>query len=692
MPKFLNNVDLNNNQLMNARVHNLASDPGSPGVGLIWFHTTAGADTQGRLKVKLQTRTLILDDQYVTSVGAGTGVTIGGTALAPVVNVQAASGSVPGLLAAADYTLLHTATNLATGSALVQRDSGGTAAFSMVSIANAPTLGTDAVNKSYADSIAAGFDPKASTVLATTGALPACSYANGTNGVGATLTCSANTVLTTTLIDGTATYVLQVGDRVLVKNQAAGLQNGIYTVTSLGVGGSAPWVLTRATDFNTVTTGPGLVSPGSFLFVENGANATTQWIMNTVNPIVMGTTALAFTQFGAGSTYTNGNGLSLGGNTFSVNLTGTNTLEFNAGALRVKSSATANQVLLSGGTGVEPAYGALPLGNASAVTGTLGKANGGFGMDITTGQAQNQFWASPNGGSGALALRAIAAADLPTSGIGAGGTYTKLTIDTYGRATGFSSLLAADIPNLDFAKITTGVVPSTQGGTGYNLTHVKYTPGPLRLAARVVVTSNMANLSAPGATLDGMAMSVGDRVLLVAQTTTSQNGLWIWQGAAAAMTRPEDFAAASATMAYYGMEVGVLQGTVGAGTAYWLATSGAITIDTTGLTFTQLLTPAAALTGQVPVTNGGTGSGTAAGARTNLGAMGRYTVAVGNGALTSIVVNHGLGNANVNVSVYEPGASNAQVYPDVQFTDANNVTLIFAVAPTASQYNVVVEG
>jgi hypothetical protein len=691
VPKFLNNVDLNNNQLMNARVHNLASDPGSPGIGLIWFHTTAGADTQGRLKVKLQTRTLILDDQYVGSVGAGTGVVIGGTALAPVVNVQDASGSVPGLLAAADYTLLHTATDLATNSALVQRDDTGKAAFSMVSITNAPTTASDAVNKAYADSIAAGFDPKGSCVLATTGALPACSYANGTAGVGATLTGSANGALTTTLIDGTSVYTLQVGDRILVKNQVAGLQNGIYTVTALG-NASAPWVLTRATDFNTATTGPGLVSPGSFLFIENGANATTQWIMNTTNPITIGTTALVFTQFGAGSTYTNGNGLSLAGQTFSVNLTGTNTLEFNSTALRLKSSATANQVLLSGGTGVEPTYGALPLGNTSAVTGTLGKANGGFGMDISTGQAQNQFWASPNGGSGALALRAIVAADLPTSGIGAGGTYTKLTIDTYGRATGFSSLLAADIPALDFAKITTGIVPSTQGGTGYNLTHVKYTPSAQRLAARVVVTSNMASLSSPGATLDGQAMSVGDRVLLTGQTTQSQNGLWVWQGASALMTRPEDFAAASATMAYYGMEVSVLQGTVGAGTTYWLATSGAITIDTTGLTFTQLLTPAAALTGLVPLVNGGTNASTAAGARTNLGAMGRYTVAVGNGALTTIVVNHALGNVNVNVSVYEPGASNAQVYPDVQFTDANNVTLVFATAPTASQYNVVVEG
>jgi len=76
--------------------------------------------------------------------------------------------------------------------------------------------------------------------LATTAALATCVYDNGTDGVGATLTKSTNGALGS--IDG---YAATVGMRILVKNQATALQNGIYTVTSVG-GASSKWVLTRA--------------------------------------------------------------------------------------------------------------------------------------------------------------------------------------------------------------------------------------------------------------------------------------------------------------------------------------------------------------------------------------------------------------------------------------------------------------
>lgn len=78
--------------------------------------------------------------------------------------------------------------------------------------------------------------------LATAAVLPNTpTYANGAAGVGATLTAGANSTLT---VDG---VVANLADRVLVKNQAAALQNGIYVVTAAG-SGAAPWVLTRATD------------------------------------------------------------------------------------------------------------------------------------------------------------------------------------------------------------------------------------------------------------------------------------------------------------------------------------------------------------------------------------------------------------------------------------------------------------
>ena len=695
MPRFLNNVNLLGNKLQNAVIDPLASDPGSPVAGQIWFNTAAGGDGQGRIKVKLSTRTIVLDDQYVTGVTAGgtpNGISVGGTALAPTISMLLASGSQIGAMATADYTLLHTATNAATNSALVQRDSSGNAAFNTVTLNNAPVAGTDAVNLNYVQSIAAGFDPKASVKLATTGALPTNVYANGTAGVGATLTCSANTVLTSTLIDGTATYAVQVGDRVLVKNEAAAANNGIYTVTSLGAAGTAPWVLTRATDYNTATSGPGLVSAGSFMFVEFGANAVTQWVCSTSGAITMGTTGIVFTQFGAASTYTNGNGLSLGGNTFSVNLTGTTTLEFNSGALRVKSSATANQVLLSGGTGVEPVYGPLPLGNANAISGQLATVHGGTGVDNTS-QTQNLFWASPNGSTGAVTYRAIVPADLPTTGTVGVGTYTKVTVDAYGRISGSATLATTDIPALDFSKITTGIVPLAQGGTGLNLTAFQNAPTAQHLPARVVATSNIT-LSAPGATIDGVAMAAGDRVLLTAQGTGSQNGLWIWNSSGGAMTRPLDYPAAGTVQGFFGMSVEVFAGTAGAGTEWYLSTTGAITIDTTTVAFTQFPTNLTSVVGTLALANGGTGSGTAAGARTNLNAAGRAAgVITGDGSTTSFAVNHNLASTFAQARVLDPTTNNEEVFPNVQYTNSNTCTVVFSVAPSGGvTYNVEVQG
>lgn len=81
--------------------------------------------------------------------------------------------------------------------------------------------------------------------VATTAALSV-SYVAGSQGVGATVTSTVTQVLT---LDGVSPIV---GDRVLVKDQASALQNGIYTVTNVG-SVSTPWILTRATDADSST-------------------------------------------------------------------------------------------------------------------------------------------------------------------------------------------------------------------------------------------------------------------------------------------------------------------------------------------------------------------------------------------------------------------------------------------------------
>jgi phage-related tail fiber protein len=400
--------------------------------------------------------------------------------------------------------------------------------------------------------------------------------------------------------------------------------------------------------------------------------------MVTYGTITVGTTDLVFSQIGSAQVYTNGNGISMAANTVSVNLTGTSTLEFNAGALRLKSSSTAGQVLLSGGTGAEPSYGQVNL--ASAVTGTLPKANGGTGQDNTS-VSQNLLWASPNGSTGAASYRALVAADLPTSGVTAG-TYIKTTVDTYGRVTAGASLAATDIPVLDMAKISTGILGTTQGGTGLNLASIKDFPGIQRIPVRVVATSNIT-LATPWATIDGVSLVANDRILLSAQSTATQNGIWVWNGASSALTRPTDYPAAGTVHAFYGVWVEVLQGTTNAGTSWYISTTGAITIDTTSVTWTVASTNLSnGITGLVPLSNGGTGASSAATARTNLGAAGSATAVItGDGTTTSFNVNHGLASAKVVAKVSDPTANNEDVYPNIQYTDTNNAAIIFSVAP-----------
>jgi len=121
------------------------------------------------------------------------------------------------------------------------------------------------------------------TLAATTANLTA-TYANGTSGVGATLTNSGTQAAL--VIDG---VTLAAGNRVLVKDQATGLQNGIYTVTNIG-SVSTNWVLTRATDFDS----PSQMTRGKTIDVISGTvNAVTSWML-TSTVTTVGTDSITF--------------------------------------------------------------------------------------------------------------------------------------------------------------------------------------------------------------------------------------------------------------------------------------------------------------------------------------------------------------------------------------------------------------
>ena len=232
-------------------------------------------------------RALVTADLPNSGASAGT---YGSQAVVPVIAVNA-----KGQITSATNTTINAVT-LTTGS-----------------ITTAPTNGTDIVNKNYADSIAAGINFHQSCRLASTAALPTCTYNNGSSGVGATLTATANAALS---VDGT---LVAATNRILVKNQADQAQNGVYVVTQTG-SGAAPFILTRATDFDTPGSGVNQIDAGDFFLITAGtANANTSWVQQTPLPITVGTTAIVFSQFGAaGTTYTAGTGLTLAGTVFSI--------------------------------------------------------------------------------------------------------------------------------------------------------------------------------------------------------------------------------------------------------------------------------------------------------------------------------------------------------------------------------------
>jgi hypothetical protein len=148
--------------------------------------------------------------------------------------------------------------------------------------AGAPINDSDLATRGYVNSVAQGLDVKESVKVATTGGL-AGTYATG----GQTLTANSNGAIQ---VDG---VTLNAGDRLLLKDQATGSQNGIYTVTTVGDGSNA-FVITRALDFNTSAE----VGAGAFMFVEAGsANAGKSFIQSATGP-TLDTDALTFSVFG----------------------------------------------------------------------------------------------------------------------------------------------------------------------------------------------------------------------------------------------------------------------------------------------------------------------------------------------------------------------------------------------------------
>lgn len=200
-----------------------------------------------------------------------------------------------------------------------------------------------------------------------------------------------------------------------------------------------------------------------------------------------------------------------------------------------------------------------------------------------------------------------------------------------------------------------------------------------------VRAATTANITLSGTqTIDGVAVIAGDRVLVKNQTTGSQNGIYVV--AAGAWARSTDADANAEVTA--GMATFVSEGTANGNTQWVLTTDDPITVGTTALTFTQAAggTSYTAGTG-ITLTGNAIAQDTANGYGVR-----KFSIDVGDGAATSIVVTHNFGTRDVQVQLYRTTTPWDTVTPDFQRTTTNTVTLVFTTAPTAAQYRAVVVG
>jgi len=243
-----------------------------------------------------------------------------------------------------------------------------------------------------------------------------------------------------------------------------------------------------------------------------------------------------------------------------------------------------------------------------------------------------------------------------------------------------------------------------------------------------------------GTVVDGISPAVNDRIAILhapaatgagagigtAPTSEPANGIYVVTANVTNLTvsRATDMNTGTQVP---GAFVFVEEGTENASAGYVVVGVGPFTIGTTAIQWTQFsgageilagtgitkVGNTLSLTNPVTVALGGTGQATAANARgtSGIGAATAPTsgsggvvsavaegiptkvmAVIGDGATTSFVITHNLNTRDVVVMIYAAATPWAEIITDVSMTSVNTITVTFATAPSASQFNVVIIG
>ena len=204
---------------------------------------------------------------------------------------------------------------------------------------------TSLATKEYVDAVKTGLDFKDSVRVASTANVDESSAPAAIDGV-----------------------TLSSGDRVLLKNQSTGSENGIYVFNGSGS------AMTRATDADADAE----VTSGLFTFVEEGTtNADNGYVLTTNDSITVGSTALTFTQFSGAGQITAGDALTKSGNTLNVAVG--NTIQASSDILNIKGVTST-------------AVGDLLIGQASNAGYTVLSKPGSNGAFLTMGTSGSASW------------------------------------------------------------------------------------------------------------------------------------------------------------------------------------------------------------------------------------------------------------------------------------------------------------